>query len=68
MADNEIPLGTGDVAQATEFLETAAKYFEGRPTHGEDSAHWANFFNAKNCRTIAALLIRLQREKEGKHV
>ena len=38
------------------FLESAARYFEGRPTNGEDAAHWANVYNAKNCREIAAIL------------
>lgn len=36
------------------FLEEAARYFENRPTGGEDRAHWANVFNAKNCRDANA--------------
>lgn len=42
------------------FLTEAARYFERRPTGGEDSAHWANVFNAKNCRETAELLRALQ--------
>lgn len=36
------------------FLHAAARYFERRPTGGEDMAHWANVYNAENCRRIAA--------------
>lgn len=35
------------------FLLEAATYFENRPTHGEDAAHWANVYNAQNCRKAA---------------
>lgn len=35
------------------FLIAAAGYFEKRPTNGEDRAHWANVYNAANCRRIA---------------
>lgn len=38
------------------FLEEAALYFENRPTGGEDSAHWANTYNAENCRKADARL------------
>ena len=38
------------------FLEEAARYFENRPTHGEDRAYWANVYNAENCRRIAERL------------
>jgi hypothetical protein len=36
--------------QAITFLGEAARYFERRPTAGEDSAFWANTMNAENCR------------------
>lgn len=45
------------VPAAIMFLETAARYFESRPTGGEDQAHWANVYNAQNCRQIARLLV-----------
>ena len=35
------------------FLRDAAKYFDNQPTNGEDRAHWANVYNAMNCRRIA---------------
>jgi hypothetical protein len=35
------------------FLREAARYFECRPTGNEDRAHWANVYNAENCRRIA---------------
>jgi hypothetical protein len=38
------------------FLLEAARYFERRPTGGEDRAHWSNVYNAENCRRIAARL------------
>lgn len=38
------------------FLTEAAGYFEGRPTGGEDKAHWANVTNAENCKRAAARL------------
>jgi hypothetical protein len=38
------------------FLIEAARYFEGRPTGGEDRAHWSNVYNAENCRRIAKRL------------
>jgi hypothetical protein len=47
------------------FLTEAARYFEARPTGGEDAAHWSNVFNAKNCREAAALIERLSAEREG---
>jgi len=40
------------------FLAEAARYFETRPTGGEDAAHWSNVFNAKNCRKAADTLER----------
>jgi len=38
------------------FLLEAARYFEKRPTNGEDAAHWSNVANAASCRRIAASL------------
>lgn len=38
------------------FLNEAARYFERRDTHGEDSAFWANAVNAENCRKAAAMI------------
>lgn len=35
------------------FLEDAAKFFENRPTGGDDMAFWANVVNADICRGIA---------------
>lgn len=40
----------------SKFLLEAARYFESRPTNGEDKAHWSNVYNAENCRRIAASL------------
>lgn len=44
------------------WLQAAATYFEKRPTNGEDRAHWANVFNAENCRAAAAEITRLRAE------
>ena len=46
------------------FLTEAARYFETRPTGGEDAAHWSNVFNAKNCREAADTLERQAAEIE----
>lgn len=40
--------------KASKFLEECAVYFEQRPTGGEDSAYWANVYNAEWCNKIAA--------------
>jgi hypothetical protein len=42
--------------EAVCFLNEAARYFERRPTKGEDAAHWSNTYNADNCRKIAAMI------------
>ena len=47
-------------SEATKFLEESAKYFETRDTKGEDKAHWANVYNAENCRKVAQLIEDLQ--------
>jgi len=52
--------GNLQVAEAVAFLEEAARYFESRPTNGEDSAHWSNVYNSENCRKIAATLRALR--------
>ena len=50
---------------AIRFLEEAARYFEKRPTGGEDKAHWANVYNAKNCRDVARLIEGLDKPKRA---
>lgn len=35
------------------WADEAARYFETRPTTGEDKAHWANVYNAENARKAA---------------
>jgi hypothetical protein len=63
-----IPVGDvqgGDAQDGTNLLESiaflteAARYFESRPTKGEDATHWSNVYNAANCRKIIALLVGL---------
>lgn len=41
---------------AVTFLKDAARHFERLETGGEDRAHWANVYNAQNCRQIAVTL------------
>ena len=53
------------VGASKAFLTEAARYFEARPTGGEDAAHWSNVFNAKNCREAATMIERLSAEREG---
>ena len=47
------------------FLEDAAVYFENRSTGGEDRAHWANGYNAANCRRIAHRLASTTAQTEA---
>lgn len=47
------------------FLHDAAEYFERRPTGGEDRAHWANVYNAKSCREVAAEIEQLREAVSG---
>ena len=47
-----------EIKRQIDFLEEAARYFETRPTKGEDRTHWANVYNAENCRKIAATLVK----------
>jgi hypothetical protein len=42
------------------FLHNAAKYFENRPTDGEDTAYWANTYHAEKCRKIANEIEKLR--------
>ena len=42
-----------DYTAQADFLREAARYFEKRPTGGEDRAHWSNVYNAENCRKSA---------------
>lgn len=48
--------GSATSIPSAAFLREAANYFERRPTGGEDRAHWANVFNAQNCREAAAFI------------
>ena len=41
---------------AITFLEAASRYFEKRPTKGEDAAVWSNATNAANCKAVAKLV------------
>lgn len=54
-----------DTKSDTDFLRAAAKYFENRPTEGEDRAHWSNVYNAKNCRDIADRLAALNQSTQA---
>jgi hypothetical protein len=49
--------------EAVTFLREAARYFERRPTEGEDMAFWANVRNAETCNRIADLLRVLPKPK-----
>jgi hypothetical protein len=49
-----------DIMGRLAFLEAAASHFEHLPTGGEDRGHWANVYNAKNCREIAVLITNLR--------
>lgn len=53
-----------DVAALVKFQQESAAYFEARDTGGEDRAHWANVFNAENCRKTADTIEALMRECE----
>lgn len=57
----ELPAGPSGrksilVHDAVAFLTEAARYFESRPTDGEDRAYWANVYNAENCRLSVRLI------------
>jgi hypothetical protein len=55
------PIKTDD---AVKFLREAARYFDNRPTGGEDSAFWSNVANAQTCHRIADLLHALPKPKD----
>jgi hypothetical protein len=48
------------IGDAKRFLEETVKYFENRPTGGEDKAHWANVYNARNCRKVIEIIDRIK--------
>jgi hypothetical protein len=50
-----VPDNDPGVLARVKFLHEMAAYFEGLPA-AEDRAHWANVYNAKNCRDIATYL------------
>lgn len=45
-----------DLPSLAKWADEAARYFENRPTNGEDLAHWSNVMNAENARKIASYL------------
>ena len=49
---------------AIDWLAEASRYFENRPTKGEDSAIWSNIYNSRNCLKIANLIKSLYGDKE----
>jgi len=49
-ASKGVGLGMAD------FLDDMAAYFDKAPTNGEDKTHWANVYNAANCRKAAAFI------------
>lgn len=53
---------TADIAGLVAFANEAAAYFEKRYTGNEDIAHWANVYNAENCRQLATALQSLSAE------
>lgn len=46
---------------AIKWLNEAARYFEKRPTGGEDMAYWANISNAEIAKRIAKLIASSQK-------
>lgn len=44
---------------AAKFLREASRYFDRRPTGGDDAAFWANVANAETCIRIAEMLERV---------
>lgn len=58
-------LRVADADSAIRFLDEAAVYFENRPTHGEGRSHWANVYNAENCRLIADMLRKQPPVEDG---
>lgn len=46
------------------FLLECEKYFAKRDTGGEDKAHWANVFNAENCKTAVDYISAVEKERD----
>lgn len=66
MTDTPEPdTSTDAVERLAVFAAEAARYFEGRPIAGEDSAFWANVTNAETCRKIAATLRAVVVQRAG---
>lgn len=56
---NVIP---SDLDTLVEFQNEAARYFESCPVGDEDRAHWANVYNAENCRKTATAITSLRNQ------
>lgn len=56
---------SGNSGALAAWCRDAARYFENRPTGGEDAAHWANVINAENARKAAAALEALSARVEA---
>ena len=50
------------LASMAEWAREAGRYFNKRPTHGEDRAFWANTYNAENANKLGAFLEALIKE------
>ncbi|MDO9364648.1 MAG: hypothetical protein Q7T60_17100 [Sphingopyxis sp.] len=61
-----LPPTTASDAELAAFLREAARYFDRLPINGEDNAHWANMYNAKNCRQAADRLDKRSAEVAAK--
>lgn len=59
MTTNPTPIADGEVEALRVFALDAVRYFENRPTNGEDAAHWSNVSNAETMRKIATRLTSL---------
>lgn len=71
MSDPEAPVtgetdtSTPEVQKLAAFAMQGARYFESRPTGGEDAAHWANVTNAETMRKIARCTAALAAERDA---
>ncbi|MCA0358692.1 MAG: hypothetical protein LCH78_17910 [Proteobacteria bacterium] len=54
-----------EISLCAAWLYECARYFERRPTNGEDAAHWSNVANAENARKYAALICSLIDTPDG---
>lgn len=54
-----------EISLCAAWLDECARYFEKRPTNGEDAAHWSNVANAVNARKCAALLRAIKEGADG---